>query len=1088
MDLTLLEASGSTSDASSYTTGTITPPANSVLLIFLEVHRGSSTNPATPTVTGGSKTYTAQVTPNNYRSSGTIRGTQFCYRSAAGASPGSYTINFAFAATHQNCHWYIVAAEGVETGGTNGGDAIAQQPTDSGTGTSGLVTMSAAGASDNRPVSFFSHFANETQTEEHTEIAEQAHGSPNAVSSLQFKSTAFDTSPTASWTTSANWGGIAVELVAAVLTPSTQNVTPGVGDLGLDSPDPTITSTATPGAPSGWHASGVDAAGFQNVVAWNTTGTYAVGGGDVSGVHVTTDDGATWSPRSRGLDQAGKAVAAIIEHPDIPDQWYMMAGSGSGLWYHTDITDTTGSWSFIRSAIVRAGNWTGNNRGQPTKHPRFTGHYMAWGPSVTPTSRWLYYGTIDDGVFRATDGTGTATRIAFGANTSYFVRAIATDATTLSTLYVGTAYTVSSETAASPTYVAGGLFKITNAHTRGTAAGENERLTTPFDHVWDIAVTANSIIVTGAITTWAQTGGHWLPTYDAGVWRSTNGGTSWSRLGSGTLASTTDWRSVEAYTSGTTDIIKVGASDGRATANEAKSMYRSTNSGSTWTDQTSDTANYTFTVPDGTTWWLKTSLGGSTYPYPYGSTYVASMRATNPTNRAKELVSGRSGYWRTANATSSPVSWRVSVKGLCATINPVIMADPTDPDRIFAANVDWNWFNSVNRMEKVTSRDPGAEATYGMAPDESTTPSGWLLGTGSRDSNATGKVWYSANPVTTAWTADTWPTATERPFGMVSKLINNVLQVFAGSAGGGIRKRTSGTWGSSSSAAIPNGDPGYKHAEFTWPTNNHIFFIDPQTGVWRNLAANVSNIWEQVWVKTSTARGTFFITSKPNDSSTVWASVADGLYRIDGANGASPSVTKLTGGPGSNVGPIRFDPTGTTLFAFQRGTAPTMWTTTNPESNTPTWTDVGDAFIRQIGPTALDMAVTRDRVYLAMDGIGIIVADLTTTQGVFPDDLADIGLSAYAPEVAAATTNVEPEAGGLSLDAFRPNVNQPPNQVLQTTSVADIGLSAYDPSWTQTPPDTSTEEGEDDNTSEPGRWHRPKRERDAQIQYGNVLR
>lgn len=1066
VSLTTVEASGSTTDASSYLTGTLTPLPNCVLLIFIEAHRGGSTAVATPTLGGGGLTYTSQAT-NAYRTTGTIRGKQFCYRAKLGTSPGSFKITIDFGATHQNCHWFIYCVKNTPLTGANAADAILQQPVATGTGTTGTVTLAAAGASANRPISFFTHFVNEVTTPRTnwTELSDQRHASPAAASEVQWRSGAFETTSTATWSKSSDWGGISLELVDLVPTPASQTITmAAAASLGLAAKQPVVTVGAAPTSATGWHASGIDAAGFQNVLARNSLGTILIGG-DVSGVHISGNNGAFWLPRSRGFDQPGKCIAALTFHPDQPNKAFALAGSGSGLWRNSDVTALSGSWEFLRSATVRAGNWTSNNRGQPEKHPRFTGKYFAWGPTISGTSRWLYYATLDDGVFRSNDeGVANATRIAFSANSDYFVRAIKTDPTTLTTLWVGTTATVSSETNSAATFVDGGLFKVTNATTRTTPADETQRVTTPFNHVWDMDITTNAIYVAGAIVTWAFTAGSWTPSFDNGVWKSTDNGASWTRKGVGTLATSTKWRTVHAYarTSASNDVVWVGASDNRAAANDAKSVYRSLDSATTFSDLTSDTANYNFTLPDGTTWWMKTSLGGQTYPYPYGSTYVCSDIATSPTDRTEGLMSGRSGAYRWTNGQAATVTFRIAVDGHGATINPAIAVDPTRAARVNIANVDWNFFYSVTRGETVTSRDPGAEGSYALFADTSVTPAGFFVGTGNRDDNGNGGIYYSADPTTTAWTRDSsWALTEGRPFTGAARTIGGTRIAFAAAAGYGIRRKVgTADWSAAASGPIPNGDPANKHADMVWLTDSTCYHYDPQTGLWRNLAANTGNTWTLIWAKTTTIRGTGFITGVAGDASTVWVAVGDGLWRVDAANSATPAPVKLTGGFGTTVGPCIMNTLGTKLYVYQRNTAPTMWSTTTPYAASPTWVDEGDSFIRQIGPSALGIAISLDRIYLSMDGHGMIMADLSTGQTVIPE-AGTLALSAFEPQVNPATITVSPEMGDLGLDALDPNVIQDDALVVAPT-LGDLGLTAPAPEVSQTPPDTSTEPPPDD--------------------------
>jgi photosystem II stability/assembly factor-like uncharacterized protein len=98
--------------------------------------------------------------------------------------------------------------------------------------------------------------------------------------------------------------------------------------------------------------SGLDGAGFQNVVAVDPRGTGLVlAGGDVSGVHRSTDWGRTWRTSNLGLtDQRARKLSAILFSPSTPGKVYAalgFQGAGGGVGVSTDGGQT---WA-IRSAV-----------------------------------------------------------------------------------------------------------------------------------------------------------------------------------------------------------------------------------------------------------------------------------------------------------------------------------------------------------------------------------------------------------------------------------------------------------------------------------------------------------------------------------------------------------------------------------------------------------------------------------------------------------------------------------------------------------------------------------------------------------------
>lgn len=128
--MTLLIGEFNDANQASYTTGTITPTANSLVLYGIHSVRSVSP-PAVPTVTsntGLNVTWTqVETIPFNPISAPISRGTLF---RALHASPGSGTTTIDFGAvTQERCAWIIAEFAGVDTGGTNGAAAVVQAVT-----------------------------------------------------------------------------------------------------------------------------------------------------------------------------------------------------------------------------------------------------------------------------------------------------------------------------------------------------------------------------------------------------------------------------------------------------------------------------------------------------------------------------------------------------------------------------------------------------------------------------------------------------------------------------------------------------------------------------------------------------------------------------------------------------------------------------------------------------------------------------------------------------------------------------------------------------------------------------------------------
>lgn len=201
-------------DATSYTTGSISPSANTFVYAFVENSRGSS--PALPTLTSNAGLTLTWVQEETV-TVGSRRLTLF--RGRTGAAPGSGTVTADFGASTQTGGSIIIGQlTDLDSSGTNGSGAVLQSTPASGTGTTGSVTLSSFGSASNGVLAGFQHDANEATApgSGFTETAGQdvTHAAPVTGLAVEWRADN-DTSVDASWTTSALWLGIAVELVAA---------------------------------------------------------------------------------------------------------------------------------------------------------------------------------------------------------------------------------------------------------------------------------------------------------------------------------------------------------------------------------------------------------------------------------------------------------------------------------------------------------------------------------------------------------------------------------------------------------------------------------------------------------------------------------------------------------------------------------------------------------------------------------------------------------------------------------------------------------------------------------------------------------
>ena len=124
----------SSTDATSYATASITPGTSELELVAVVNSKG--TTPDTPTITGYTQvatvTYASIAAPQR-------RVTLLRYLNSS-PSAGALTIDFA-GATQTGCAWAISDFSGVDTGGSNGANAVVQSATNRNDDASGNDTL-----------------------------------------------------------------------------------------------------------------------------------------------------------------------------------------------------------------------------------------------------------------------------------------------------------------------------------------------------------------------------------------------------------------------------------------------------------------------------------------------------------------------------------------------------------------------------------------------------------------------------------------------------------------------------------------------------------------------------------------------------------------------------------------------------------------------------------------------------------------------------------------------------------------------------------------------------------------------------------
>lgn len=139
---TALTSGGDDNDATVYTTLSVSPTADNLVLVSIMSNR-SGGGSAPTSIVGAGLTFTEILTRTSGDNSTSV------WR-ALDAAPGSGTVAITFPSNRDNIVWAVSEFAGVDTGGTNGADAIVQSDgNDNAAQSSIIVTLAAFSAAGN---------------------------------------------------------------------------------------------------------------------------------------------------------------------------------------------------------------------------------------------------------------------------------------------------------------------------------------------------------------------------------------------------------------------------------------------------------------------------------------------------------------------------------------------------------------------------------------------------------------------------------------------------------------------------------------------------------------------------------------------------------------------------------------------------------------------------------------------------------------------------------------------------------------------------------------------------------------------------
>jgi hypothetical protein len=210
---------GITTDLAAYTSSSFTPDANQLIVVSFSSTQAASTDPSTVTVSnsGTGLTWTL-VSEFLYKPGGTTRCRLSIYAAKAPASPVAMTVTGTYSAAITGCiiNAFQVTGSNVATGSVASCFVQTVPSSASAVGTSASVTLAAPAQAKNRPFLVVAHTANEDTTAQTgwTEIADNGITLPVQALQVQWRSAIFDTATGATWTTSTNYGAVAMEIKA----------------------------------------------------------------------------------------------------------------------------------------------------------------------------------------------------------------------------------------------------------------------------------------------------------------------------------------------------------------------------------------------------------------------------------------------------------------------------------------------------------------------------------------------------------------------------------------------------------------------------------------------------------------------------------------------------------------------------------------------------------------------------------------------------------------------------------------------------------------------------------------------------------
>ncbi len=744
--------------------------------------------------------------------------------------------------------------------------------------------------------------------------------------------------------------------------------------------------------------------GFQSDVTITSDGLTVYSSADVSGIFKSTDGGLLFNNVNQGLKSPKVASVAITE--DNHQILYAGTGDkgGSGGLFRSINGGETWVITNAGDSAQFAGNHSSTFDSLPEGHPRSNGDLIIIDKGNQAdlfTDDIIVAGTYKDGVRIFTQGGDIE---ASAVNTSGYVRSVAYHD--------------------SIPHVAFGAIYFSDVSQNGIYHIDYADPSAPISTLVYQTPEPEGIAVLGSGMVYAAIGNNGIVAFN---------GTSWNLVNTGLSVGHPyrRWTAITGYFSANgNNVLYAGLNNlgGNENGTEYSSIWRSENGGNTWTPLVDASLNVSDTIyGQSHEWWYRIDAfkqGGLGRKNSVVSAIDVAL-GIDPDVVSDDVVyvSGRGGIWKSQDGGDS---WNPAVNNMQATANNDVAVNPNNPSQIAVANTDYVVLETSNSFEGSSlSRDKPTDAEsrgYDVVFDS--TADQVIIAVGDRDTNndGGGEVYVKSSfelggEIDAEWTNTNLAAITASNNGRVRAVsfgyhdgsTATTQAILAAVEGEGVFRYHNGTWTACNGVSIG----ATKRSKFLWPDNGNsgvVYLLDLSAGLYRSIdgGQNWTNMWPEMSLKNNDFYESGYLTADDNEPSTIFLSIQGDngspigsdfrVFRINNADTAildelgTPGIEDITSDTDMNTierpGPIVLGPNGRLWLTQQQhaasGTRARLYVMENPSTDL-VFNDVSTAAYsrRATRPNGIDVSID-NYVYISQSGTGLVKvkAVLSNTQVV----------------------------------------------------------------------------------------------------------